>query len=229
MHSIVYNYIELCKDKAFTGIDDPRVIQGVHLSDSEEAYVCFTFDDGPTSNYTPQILDILNKHQAKATFFIFGRFATEHPEIIRRIAKEGHELGNHTYSHPDLTSLDFAAIEREILEAEQAIQSIVDYRCKLFRPPYGIFSPETVGVVESLHYKFALWSRDVQAYDWELPGVDKMVEEVLSHVRSGSIILLHDAGGNREQTVELVDWVIPILKSRNYHFITMSELLAQSV
>lgn len=225
MYSKVYDYIELCKDERFTGFDDGRIIQNIILPDDGEYHVCLTFDDGPNPEYTPQILDLLKAYDAKATFFIFGRFAEVYPEIVRRIVREHHEIGNHTYSHPTLTSLDLSEVEREIFEGEKAIQSAVEYRCRLFRPPYGIFSDEIVEKVQELNYEFMLWSRDMQVNDWELPGTDRMVDEIISNVKNGSVILMHDAGGNRDQTVETVAKVLPILKSLNYKFTTLSELM----
>ncbi|REK69101.1 polysaccharide deacetylase family protein [Paenibacillus paeoniae] len=225
MYTLIYDYIELCETKEFTGFQDEKIIQDIPLSNTEDKYICLTYDDGPHPEYTPQILDTLKENEAQATFFLFGKFAEQYPSIVQRILSENHEIGNHTYSHPTLTTLDLTEIEQEILAGEEAIRKSVNYRCNLFRPPYGIFANEIVEKVMAINYKFVLWSREMQVDDWKLPGSEKMVEEILNKAKSGSIVLMHDAGGNRDQTVEATRKVIPLLKGMGYKLITISDLI----
>jgi len=202
-----------------------RVITNIDVPNTDHSYLCLTFDDGPNPEYTPQILEILEKNNAKATFFVVGEFVNYHPQIVRQIVEAGHEIGNHTFSHPDLRDLSEDQIQDEIERTESVISAITGSRSALFRPTYGLYDSSTVSLVERLGYRFVTWSDGLYTRDWELRGVDVLINTIMTYSKNGSIVLVHDAGGNRDQTVEAVKFVIPELMKKGFQFVTVSDLL----
>ncbi|WP_051217235.1 polysaccharide deacetylase family protein [Paenibacillus assamensis] len=224
MAADIVDFREFCENPELVDNLDHRIIRDVRLPDESELYVCFTFDDGPTE-YTPLLLDLFKQYDAKATFFVVGEFVDEFPDITRRIVEEGHEIGNHTYFHPNLSTITNDEIDKEILTTEEAIITHAKTRSQLFRAPYGVFRMETLERTEEMGYRLALWSRDMYVRDWEYPGADAIFDRVLENMKNGSIVLLHDGGGEREQTVEAVKRLFPILLNEGYKFVTVSELI----
>lgn len=189
-------------------------------------FVALTFDDGPHPVYTEQILKILADNGAKATFFVIGQNAESYPELIRAEFDAGHEIGNHTYSHPNMKSVSVDRAVEEITKTQQIIEDITGERPKLFRSPGGIFSDELVGAVEDLECKPILWSWRQDTKDWSLPRVEKVVRTVLDNLQDGDIILFHDYNMKGSPTPEALKIILPELKQRGYSFVTVSELLA---
>lgn len=188
--------------------------------------VALTFDDGPDVHFTPQILDILKRNGIKATFFIVGTRAQAHPEMVKRIAAEGHVIGNHTWDHPKLTKLPPDQIRSEIDRTNQLLHSIVGYYPAIFRPPYGLASPDIVREAGSLGYKVIDWSVDTR--DWAGTPAPQIMNFVRTETRPGGIILQHCAGGRRENlsnTVSALPEIISTLKSQGYTFTTVPELV----
>ncbi|ADL08873.1 glycerol-3-phosphate acyltransferase [Thermosediminibacter oceani] len=193
-------------------------------------YVAITFDDGPDPVYTTQILDILKEKKVPATFFLIGKNAEQYPDVARRIAKEGHSIGNHTYSHRSLIPLSAKATREEIKKAEEAIKKATGVRTTLFRPPRGIYSSYSRKFLKEERYTIVLW--DVSAMDWaELPP-NKIVSGVVNRVKPGSIILFHDSGdlvtfkgGDRTSTVRALPVVIDELRARGYEFVTVDQMI----
>jgi len=188
--------------------------------------VALTFDDGPDMRFTPLILDVLNEHDIKATFFIMGSRAKEHDEIVRRIHDEGHAIGNHTYWHPNLPKEQLERLDWEIRETEQVIENIVGFKPKLFRSPYGALNEKMVETLDDLGNKGIGW--DVDSLDWKQLPTDVIADNVLSNVSPGSIILMHDGGDwsmNLMGTVESLDKIITKLKEDHIKFVTVPELL----
>ncbi|RWN61501.1 MAG: chitooligosaccharide deacetylase NodB [Mesorhizobium sp.] len=191
-----------------------------------ERSVYLTFDDGPNSFFTPQILDVLAQHRVPATFFVIGAYAAEHPELVRRMAANGHGIANHTTTHADLSRCGPAEVEREIVEANRVIrmasrQAVVRY----FRAPYGIWTEEVIAASAGAALAPVHWSIDPR--DWSGPGVDAIVDRVLADIRPGAIVLLHDGcapdelqPGNqaslRDQTVTALSRLIPELHGRGF-------------
>ncbi|WP_217562659.1 polysaccharide deacetylase family protein [Paenibacillus sp. GbtcB18] len=227
MSENIIDFRELCNDPTIKSTIDETVISDIFLPPANGLSVSLTFDDGPYESYTPAILDLLKEYGAKATFFVYGEFVSKFPEMAQRIVAEGHEIGNHTFTHPDLTTLTLDELMIEIQKTEHAIKEITQSTSVLFRPPYGCFPEAAVPYVEHLGYRFVLWSRDMYLKDWELPGADVLANRILTNVRSGSIILLHDGGGNREQTVEAVKKILPLLTQQGYQFVTVSKLITE--
>ncbi len=194
----------------------------VYKGQNEEKKIALTFDDGPHPTYTPQILDILKEYDIPATFFVIGENVDRHPDLVSRAVAEGHEIGNHTQTHP-LKQLTDEQMEAEISACEATIAECIDCRPRLFRPPGGILS-ETVTALADMHrYRVILWSIDTR--DWAHTPVEEITENVLRHVDAGAIILMHDAIDAPSPTPQALRLLIPILIKRGYQFVTVSQLL----
>ena len=190
---------------------------------TDEKVVALTFDDGPHPKYTQQILDLLEQYEAKGTFFIVGQLAEGSPEVVRRMFEDGHEIANHTYTHPSTKSP--LKIMEEIKKTNDVIYSITGITPNLFRPVEGIYTDEIVDEVVKNGYKIVMWSWHQDTEDWKDPGVDKIVNKVLNGMDKGDVVLFHDGGGNREQTVKALGKILPELKKQGYRFITISEMI----
>lgn len=186
--------------------------------------VALTYDDGPHPVYTDQILEALNEFGVKATFFLIGEQLEKHPEYVKKISDQGHELGNHGWSHQQLIFRSPSFILNEITKTDNLIKDL-GYTGEIhFRAPYGRKLFILPWVLSSQNRKHILF--DVAPHDWARPGVDVIVQRVLSNVKNGSIILLHDGGGDRSQTVQASKKIIKQLLSEGYQFLTISDLLA---
>jgi len=184
--------------------------------------IALTFDDGPHPEYTPALLRVLEREEVSATFFLLGREVTAHPEIARQIVEAGHQVANHSYNHPDYRRLDNAEKHEDFLRAQDVIEEATGVRPNWVRPPYGAMdeSAELFWLEEGM--KIALWSID--PVDWQRPGVDAITDEVVSSVHPGAIPVLHDAGGDRSQTVRATRNIIRELRDMDYTFVTIEEL-----
>jgi peptidoglycan/xylan/chitin deacetylase (PgdA/CDA1 family) len=185
-----------------------------------------TFDDGPDVVFTNQILDILKGQGIKATFFIVGERAMQHPEMVQRIVREGHAVGNHTWDHPNLIKLTSQAVQEEVLRTEQLLQQIVGYRTDLFRPPYGTANAEVLKEISGLGFKIIDWSVDTR--DWAGTPSAQIMNYVEKELTPGGIILQHCAGGRNENlsnTVAVLPQIISYLQKNGYTFATVPELL----
>lgn len=178
--------------------------------------VYLTFDDGPNAGNDPSLLRILRREQVPATFFLVGSSLAEDREAATRLWLGGHAVGNHTYSHADLTTLDAAAIEHQ-LAWTQKLLGPAGGQC--MRPPYGAINSTVTAEARHLGLKPILWSVDPQ--DWAHQNTAYILDHVLTHVRDHSVVLLHDGGGNRMATVAAVRQLIPKLKARGFEFRTI--------
>ncbi|MEK3953483.1 polysaccharide deacetylase family protein [Psychrobacillus sp. FSL K6-1464] len=190
---------------------------------TKEKVVALTFDDGPHPKYTAKILEILEKHNAKATFFVVGELAEKNPDLILRQYNEGHEIANHTYTHHPKTTL--SKLELELKQTDDLIFSITGYRPELFRPVEGQYTDQMIQSVVKKGYQVVMWSWHQDTEDWKSPGVHRIEKKVLNNVEPGNIILFHDGGGNRSQTVKALEKIIEELKKQDYVFVTVSELI----
>lgn len=186
--------------------------------------VAITFDDGPNPIYTPQVLEIFAKAEGKATFFMIGEQMEKNPEIVKEAAEQGHEIGNHTYSHPKLSELTPADCLGEIERTEQMIRDLTGKQPVTFRPPYLDYNQETISVVESKGYSM-IGALNLEAQDWEQPGVNHILSASRKCVKNGSILIFHDGYGDRSQTIQAVRELVFELKSQGYQLLTVSELL----
>ena len=185
--------------------------------------IALTFDDGPHPRHTPEILDILDEYGIKATFFVIGVNVTNYPDALQETIKRGHEIGNHTYSHPHLCGADFNTLKNEIDKCESAISLLADYKPKLFRPPEGWIDNDVKTISAQYDYKVILWNIDT--LDWAHTSPDKIVKNVTENVKPGDIILMHDYIGKNSPTAEALRGFIPILIERGYQFVVVSELI----
>ncbi len=186
--------------------------------------VAITFDDGPFPPYTDRVLDVLAREQVRATFFCVGLNVGGYPETVERIAEEGHELGNHTWSHPFLPELSRQEFQEQIERTGERIAEAAgaDGPPRLFRPPYGSRNSEVARWFGELSARTILW--DVEPFDWAMPGAKLIAQRVLDDVRPGSVILLHDGGGDRTQTVDALEPIIQGVRWRGLEFVPVGEL-----
>ena len=166
--------------------------------------IALTYDDGPNDPHTLRLLEVLARHEVRATFFLIGRYVRERPEIAREVAKAGHVIGNHTFTHPLLTFQSAAAIRRELADCQAAIQDAVGEQCNLFRPPFGGRRPAVLRIARELGLESVMWN--VTGYDWNAPPAAVIEQKVAKQIRGGDVILLHDGGhkqmgADRSQTV----------------------------
>jgi peptidoglycan-N-acetylglucosamine deacetylase len=178
--------------------------------------IALTIDDGPSPLYTPQVLQILERYRVTAAFSMVGENVTYYPEIAREVADAGHAIVNHTWDHADLALLTAAQTRTEIASATDAIHAAVGKTPKMFRAPYGAWSRSALEYCATENLMPLDWSVDPR--DWSRPGVREIVSNILQNTRTGSIILEHDGGGNRSETVAALKIVIPRLLDKGYHF-----------
>ncbi|PYL74966.1 MAG: hypothetical protein DMF26_09385, partial [Verrucomicrobia bacterium] len=201
-----------------------------HQGAGGEHQVAITFDDGPDPRWTPKILDILKAANVKATFFVVGVNAERYPSLIRRIVDEGHEIGNHTYYHPNLALCWPEHIRLELNATQLLLETITGRATTLFRPPYAADTGPTelselapLKIAEDLNYLVVLENIDPQ--DWAKPGADIILRRIKQQRHDGSVILLHDAGGDRSQTVEALPRILDWLHTRGDTVVPLSTLL----
>ncbi len=190
---------------------------------TEDKIVALTFDDGPHPKYTAAVLDLLAKYDAKATFFIIGKNAEKYPELVLRSYTEGHELANHTYTHPFKVSIK--KLQEELQQTNDTIYSITGFSPVLFRPVGGNYTDAMINAAVKDGYKVVMWSWHQDTQDWKEPGVRKIVQKVMKGTRPGDVILFHDGGGNRKQTIQALEEILPALKKQGYTFVTIPELI----
>ncbi len=191
--------------------------------EEDKKYVAITFDDGPAEPYTQEYLDILARYDAKATFFNLGDNVLQYPDLARRVIEEGHQLANHTMAHNQLTAVSAATVSSEINRSAQVINDTCGIATTHLRPPYGDFSSESWLASGGQVTASIRWSGDSQ--DWMLPGVDALVENALLNLHPGSVILMHDGGGDRSQDVEALPKILERLRDEGYTCVTMADLL----
>jgi peptidoglycan-N-acetylglucosamine deacetylase len=193
-----------------------------------EKAVALTFDDGPSSIYTPQIMALFKRYQAHGTFFVLGDKVEQSPWLVRALLKNGNEVGNHSFSHPRLTKtaqlsraqeLERTSVDLDLLGCPQAQ--------RLFRPPYSAYDDRLKAYLSNTHRRLVLWSLD--SGDWQGLAAPAIIKNVLNRVRNGAIIIFHDsdehAKADRHPTVEALKTILPALKAAGYRMVTVSELL----
>ncbi|GAB7062732.1 glycosyltransferase [Streptomyces mexicanus] len=189
-----------------------------------------TFDDGPDPTWTPKVLDVLKKHHAHAVFFVTGTMTSRHPDLVRRMVAEGHEVGLHTFNHPDLSYQSTRRIDWELSQNQLAITGAAGVRTSLFRPPYSSFADAmddrswpVTRYIGSRGYITVVNTLDSE--DWRKPGVAEIIHRATPKGGKGAIVLMHDSGGDRHQTVRALDRYLPELQARGYRFDNLTEAL----
>ena len=188
---------------------------------TDKPMIAITFDDGPSPQFTPQILQILHRYHAHATFFVIGSVARKYPELLRQVKDQGHEIGNHTENHRQLSEVTIS----DIAACDKTVQSLTGFRPTWVRPPGGHLTLQFLRMARSTNHKIAMWTWDVDAKDWSRPGVQKIVKTVITNIDPGDILIFHDGGGKRSQTVEALSIILDRLRKDGYQFVTISELL----
>lgn len=190
--------------------------------------VALTFDDGPDDQWTPKVLDVLARFHVKATFFVVGRRCERTPDVLRRIAQEGHMIGNHSWNHPNLAKLNAVEVHSQIQRTDEVIRKLTGTTPVLLRPPYGELSDTVVEEAIKAKKKIILWN--VDSLDWMQLNAKQVAANILAHTHPGSIILQHSAGGVGESlqgTVDALPVVIQTLQSRSYKLLTVPQLWNQ--
>ncbi len=182
--------------------------------------IALTFDDGPTPGVTERILDELKQRQLRATFFMIGQKIAAAPDLARRVLAEGHEIGNHTFTHPKLTDLPPAQVEAEIQKSVETMRDLLGYRATWFRAPYDALRQNQASLVVQKGFGVVEWS--VNPSDWAQPGEEKMISTILTETQAGSIIVCHDM---HDQTANAVGRILDGLVERKFHLVTLSSLL----
>ena len=185
--------------------------------------IALTFDDGPHPTLTPRILEILAQYDIPATFFMVGQNVLNYPEAARAVIEAGHEVGNHTFTHPHISNLGEKAIFDEIGRCEDALEELCEYRPHLLRTPQGALTPSLEKCLKDDDYILILWSLDTR--DWEHKSTAHLIRTVLENVQAGDIILMHDFIGHNSKTPEALEKIIPALLAEGYEFVTVSALL----
>lgn len=185
--------------------------------DPDKPMVAITFDDGPTRKYTTSILDTLKKHNAHATFFVLGSRVEIAKDLLERMVLEGNEIGNHTYSHSQLTLCDDIKIQKEIDKTQKEIYNVIRRYPNILRPPYGEYNETLLNHLGEM--RLVKWSVDSE--DWKSKNPTRIVEKVLHDVKDRDIILLHDLYITTAQAVELL---VPALQEEGYQLVTVSDL-----
>lgn len=187
-------------------------------------YIAMTFDDGPHATNTPKLLEILAKRQIKATFFVVGECVDANPALLKREVAEGHEIGNHSWSHPDLGRSSEEKVRSQMQRTKEAIERAAGVECKVMRPPYGSLTANQRRWIHSeFGYKVILW--DVDPLDWKEPGVSVVEHRIVSETKKGSIILSHDI---HAPTIAAMPATLDALLAKGFKFVTVSELLAMA-
>ncbi|MFD4139469.1 MULTISPECIES: glycosyltransferase [unclassified Streptomyces] len=206
---------------------DPAAPKALSVPDRR---LVLTFDDGPDPKWTPKVLDKLKEYDAHAVFFVTGTMTSRHPELVERMVREGHEVGLHTFNHPDLSYQSTDRIDWELSQNQLAIAGAAGIRTSLFRPPYSSFSDAVdneswpvTQYIGSRGYITAFNNTDSE--DWKRPGVDAIIKRATPKGTKGSIVLMHDSGGDRSQTVAALDRLLPQMKERGYTFTNLTEAL----
>jgi peptidoglycan/xylan/chitin deacetylase (PgdA/CDA1 family) len=190
--------------------------------------IALTYDDGPNDPHSLRLLDVLARHDVRATFFMIGRYVRQRPEIVREVARAGPVIGNHTLTHPRLILESARRTRMELVECRAALTDAVGEHSNLFRPPFGGRRPATLRIARELGLETIMWN--VTGYDWNAPTAARVEKKVMRQMRGGDVILLHDGGhramgADRGQTVIATDNLIQRYKDQGVRFVTVTEMM----
>lgn len=210
----------------------PRAYEIDHWGASDPKVIALTFDDGPDPTFTPQILDVLGRYDVPATFFAVGAQMLRHPELVERLVAEGHEVGSHTYSHVNISTMSADMLRLDLNATQRVFQSITGRQMAMFRAPYAVdanpVTPSEIAPLETVGAMgYITVNMNIDPVDWWLPNADRIVSDTVEGIAEGggNIVLLHDGGGSRQATVEALPEIIETLQARGYRFVAVSELI----
>jgi peptidoglycan/xylan/chitin deacetylase (PgdA/CDA1 family) len=218
-------------EKAISPVSKPKLpatpaepaitFNSVHV---DGPYIALTFDDGPNETLTPKLLDLLAARHLKATFFVVGQNAADHPDILKRAVREGHEIANHSWSHPNLGKMSDDAVRREMQKTDDAIAAAIGKRPTLMRPPYGsVTASQKRWIHHEFGYRIIIW--DVDPLDWKRPGPSVVTARILKETKAGSIVLAHDI---HAPTIEAMPATFDQLMKKGFKSVTVTELLGMA-
>lgn len=192
-------------------------------SNREKKQIALTFDDGPNEKWTEKYLALLAEKGVTASFFLLGKNAAAHPELVRQVAAGGHDIGIHSYDHSDLKKEDYGAIQEDLILSQDVIARITGVAPTLFRPPYGSMNQQVIEVAKEQGLLMVLWNVDPQ--DWLLDTKEKVAAAVLSHIQPGNIVVMHEG---KSVTYGALPIIIDTLREQGYQFVTVGELIYES-
>jgi peptidoglycan-N-acetylglucosamine deacetylase len=194
--------------------------------------IALSYDDGPNDPYTLKLLDVLAKHNVRATFFMIGRYVRQRPDIARAVAVAGHVIGNHTFTHPLLIFKSEAETRAQIIDCQRALEDAVGKHSNFFRPPFGGRRPATIRIARELGLQTAMWN--VTGYDWNAPPAAVIEKKVARQIRGGDVVLLHDGGhrsqsADRAQTLLATGNIVQQYKDGGYEFVTVETAISRQL
>jgi peptidoglycan/xylan/chitin deacetylase (PgdA/CDA1 family) len=194
--------------------------------------LALTYDDGPNEPHTLRLLEVLAKHDVKATFFMIGRYVRMRPDIVREVAQAGHAIGNHTYTHPLLTFETAPQVRAQLEECGQALADAIGDHARIFRPPFGGRRPAVLRIAREIGLQPVMWN--VTGFDWSAVSSEAIENKVERRVRGGDVILLHDGGhlgmgADRSRTVEATDRLLARYKAEGYEFVSVPAMMGTQV
>jgi peptidoglycan-N-acetylglucosamine deacetylase len=194
--------------------------------------LALTYDDGPNDPHTQRLLDVLARHEIRATFFLIGRYVQQRPEIVRELIRAGHVVGNHTFTHPLLIFKSAREVRSQLESCNRALTDAVGEHSNLFRPPFGGRRPAVLRIARGMGLEPIMWN--VTGYDWNASSSEQIERTVTRQVRGGDVVLLHDGGhrdfgADRSYSVTATDRLISRYKSEGYEFVTIPEMMRKAV
>jgi peptidoglycan-N-acetylglucosamine deacetylase len=192
--------------------------------------LALTYDDGPNDPYTWRMLEVLERHGVKATFFLIGQYVQQKPEIARAVVEAGHAIGSHSWSHPNLIFQQVTELRRQLVQTRQAIVDATGVETKIFRPPFGGRRPATLRTVRAFGLQTVMWN--VTGRDWKAESAEEIVRYAERRIRGGDVILLHDGshvrmGANRSRSVEATDRIVSRYLGEGFEFVTIPEMMGR--
>lgn len=191
-------------------------------------YLSLTFDDGPDKIQTYKVLELLEKYNVKATFFVLGEEVEHQKEVLIDIIKKGHEIGNHFYKHENINKLTKEQIKESIVKNNELIESVIGYKPLVVRPPYGLVNEKLKEVCAELNMKIIIWTADKDSKDWAKTKDTIIIKNLLAKPCAGDIFLFHDGDKNYKSTLSSLDVIIPTLQEKNFKFVTITKLLSSN-